>query len=94
MLRVLSEEQKDKIRYVQEKVALLQKQMDVCFEFLVQEIGFKEYSDAYHNSSDELVLSNNPIDPLFDAVYNSTADTIDEQLERIERSLNNYHENN
>lgn len=90
----LSPDQVEKIKYSQEKVARKQREIDNIFDTLVEELGFKEYSQAWNSSSDLLDEEpSNPMNWLFDTVYNSREEDVDDNIRKIEVNMNIYHSN-
>jgi hypothetical protein len=89
----LSPDQIEKIKKAHEEISSLQRQIDVLFDTLVSDIGFQDYNSAYSSSSDLLEAdSANPMNWLFDAVYNSSEDELDASIKQVEIMMNIYND--
>ena len=93
MKYTFSRAQKEKIKETQQKIASLNREMDVAYDALVKYLGFERYQEAYDSSSDLLKeMSDNPIDMLFDTVYNSQDEIeLDSNIKKVELRVVAYH---
>lgn len=93
MKYILSTKQKEKIKHTHEQVSSMQREIDVLFDKLVEDIGFQEYSSAYDSSADLMGGdATNPMNWLFDAVYNSSEDELDTSIKQVEIMMNIYND--
>jgi len=84
-------EQIEKIKNTHAEIADLQKTQDKLFEKLTKILGFEDYAEAWRNDSDCYIFEDdNPANWLFDTIFNTATDELDDSIKTMEKHWGMY----
>jgi hypothetical protein len=86
-----TEEQIEKIKSTHAEVCDLQKTQDKLFEKLIKDLEFEDYSNAWQEDSDCYIFKDdNPANWLFDTIFNTASDELDDSIKTMEKHWGMY----
>lgn len=88
-----TEEQIENIKSTHAEIADLQKTQDKLFDKLVKELNFEDYANAWQSDSDCYIFSDdNPANWLFDSLFNTSIEDLDDSIEDMQKHWGMYNQ--